>query len=139
MITKHLLLLILVIHVVGSFFFYLDMQLIELNWYSPDMLWVYNSYAYNNIIDLPKLGQYTYAFYFAAVTLSGLAYGDLTPLNPTETLYTFFTFLFPLIFYAYIFSVIFGAISERRSVELEAIKYRKVAKEYFRNSGISDF
>jgi hypothetical protein len=47
------------------------------------MLWVYNSYAYINIIDLPPHFQYFYSFYYAVVTLSGVAYGDLTPLNPT--------------------------------------------------------
>jgi|688.fasta_scaffold56842_5 hypothetical protein len=47
------------------------------------MLWVYNSYSYNRIIDLPPQLQYCYAFYYAVVTLSGVSYGDLTPLNPT--------------------------------------------------------
>ena len=83
LISKHLILLIMVIHFVGSFFFYLDIKLIELGWYPQDMLWVFNSYAYSGIIDLPKYWQYCYSFYYAAVTLSGVAYGDLTPLNPT--------------------------------------------------------
>jgi hypothetical protein len=30
----------------------------------------------------PKWEQYVYSFYFAIVTLSSLAYGDITPQNP---------------------------------------------------------
>lgn len=82
-IIKHLLLLILICHLIGSFFFYLDIKLIEMGWYQPEQLWVYNSYAYKEIINLPIPWQYAYSFYYAIITLSGCAYGDLTPLNQT--------------------------------------------------------
>lgn len=69
-------------HIIGCMFFKLDLILIRLGWYPKDMLWVYNAYAYNNIIDLEYSYQYFYCFYFAVATLSGVAYGDITPLNP---------------------------------------------------------
>lgn len=81
--VKNLLLLALVCHVVGSFFFYLDIILIRDQWYSQEYLWIYNSYAFLNIADLGMGWQYAYGFYYAVVTLSGTAYGDLVPLNPT--------------------------------------------------------
>lgn len=82
-ILKHMMMLVMVCHFIGSFFFYLDIKLIDLGWYSTDDLWVYGSYAYQGIINLPISSQYAYSFYYAVVTLSGVAYGDLTPLNPT--------------------------------------------------------
>lgn len=82
-IVKYLILLVLVCHIIGSFFFYLDMELINLGWYEPEQLWIYNSYAHTNIVDLPIIWQYGYSFYYAIITLSGTAYGDLTPLNQT--------------------------------------------------------
>lgn len=129
-IFKHLILLVMVCHLIGSFFFYLDIKLVQIGWYSQDDLWIYSSYAYGNIVDLPAVWQYAYSFYYAAVTLSGVAYGDLTPLNQTETAYTLLSLLIPLIFYAYILSVVHGAISERRAKSLEAIKFRRIAKQY---------
>ena len=113
-IIKHMVMLVMVCHFIGSFFFYLDINLIRTAWYSNDNLWVYNSYAYQGIVNLPTSSQYAYSFYYAVVTLSGVAYGDLTPLNPTETAYTLLSLLIPLTFYAYILSVVHGEISSRR-------------------------
>ena len=114
LLLKHILMLVMVCHLIGSFFFYLDINLIRTAWYSKDYLWVYNSYAYQGIVNLPTSSQYAYSFYYAVVTLSGVAYGDLTPLNPTETAYTLLSLLIPLTFYAYILSVVHGEISSRR-------------------------
>lgn len=81
--VKNLILLALLCHTIGSFFFYIDVLMIENDWYTPDRRWVQGSYCFNNIIDLPVGWQYAYAFYYAVVTMSGTAYGDLTPLNQT--------------------------------------------------------
>ena len=81
--VKNLILLTLVCHTIGSFFFYLDLVLIENQWYPTEDLWIKNSYAYLDIQSLPVGYQYAYGFYYAVITLSGTAYGDLVPLNPT--------------------------------------------------------
>jgi hypothetical protein len=80
---KHVLLLVLLCHMIGSFFFYIDVLLISWNWYPENMLWVHRAPAYDGIYNLTTVGRYCYSFYFAIVTLSGEAYGDITPLNPT--------------------------------------------------------
>ena len=41
-----------------------------------------------------------------------------------------------MIIYAYLFSVIYNAISERRKKSIEATKYKKMAKYYFKDLGI---
>ena len=134
---KNLVLLTLLCHIIGSFFFFLDIKLIELGWYDNSMLWIKNSYAYLDIQGLPVFYQYCYGFYYAVVTLTGTAYGDLTPLNPTETAYTFMSVAAPMIIYAYLFSVIYNAIYERRKATVEATKYKRQALHYFRDIGIS--
>ena len=133
---KNLILLFLVCHTIGSFFFYLDLVLIDRNWYGNDFLWIINSYCYPNIIDLPFVWQYSYSFYYAVVTLTGTAYGDLVPLNQTETAYTFGAVALPMVVYAYLFSVIYNAISGTRAQSIEAKKYKKMAKYYFRDLGV---
>ena len=47
--------------------------------------------------------------------MSGTAYGDLVPLNQTETAYTFGTIALPMVIFAYLFSVIYTAISDSRA------------------------
>ena len=42
-----------------------------------------------------------------------------------------------MIVYAYLFSVIYNAISERRNKTIEATKYKKMSKYYFKDLGIS--
>lgn len=113
--VKNIILLALVCHIVGSFFYYIDVKMIEKGWYKDNKygytFWIKDAYAYNNIDQLPVFYQYCYGFYYAVVTLTGTAYGDLTPLNPTETAYTFMSVAMPMIIYAYLFSVIYNAIS----------------------------
>lgn len=75
--------------------------------------------------------RYCYAFYYAVVTLSGTAYGDLTPLNQTETAYTFLSLVIPMIIYTYLFSVVFRALADRRRQAQQQKNYKKVAWKYF--------
>ena len=86
-ITKNLFFLAMVCHVFGSLFFLIDIQMIRAGWYSepdsPDGFWTKDSVCYSNINDQDFWIQYSYSFYFIIVTLSGVAYGDLVPLNPT--------------------------------------------------------
>ena len=136
--VKNLILITLLCHTIGSFFFYIDLKMIDAGWYDSSMFWIISSYAYNNIIDLPVFYQYSYGFYYAVITLTGTAYGDLTPLNPTETIYTFMAVAMPMIIYAYLFSVIYNAISERRNQFVVATKSKKQAKHYLREMDMSE-
>lgn len=55
----------------------------------------------------PIWKQYLYSFYFSIVTLSTIAYGDITPQNPTETVLVMAMLAFLLLLYAYIFTQIY--------------------------------
>lgn len=79
---KNFIILAIICHIIGSFYFYIDVLLYQNNWYQPAQLWIFNSYAYQNIYGSDFWVQYTYSYYIACVTLSGTAYGDIVPLNP---------------------------------------------------------
>ena len=49
---------------------------------NPEPYWILFSDAYANIIDQNLWVKITYCYYFTIVVLSGVAYGDLVPLNP---------------------------------------------------------
>lgn len=55
--------------------------------------------------------QYLYSFYVSIVTLSTIAYGDITPMNPTEASFILFVQAFLLLFYAYIFTQIYEVVT----------------------------
>lgn len=81
-VVKNFFLMALLCHVIGSFYFYIDVLMYENGWYQKPELWVFSSYAFADIYDQEFWIQYTYSYYIACVTLSGTAYGDIVPLNP---------------------------------------------------------
>ena len=79
---KNFIILAMLSHFIGSFYFYIDVLMYQNNWYTTDNLWIFSSYAYPGIYTSDFWIQYTYSYYVACVTLSGIAYGDILPLNP---------------------------------------------------------
>lgn len=105
----------LICHIIGCFAYYIDYNLWMENYYDdPDVYWLLASYAYTNILYEPFWVRYTYCFYYSTSILSGIAYGDLVPLNPLDTVYNMFILLFPLVIYSYIFNAIYDIISKKR-------------------------
>lgn len=81
-VCKNFLILATVCHIIGSFYFYIDVLMYKAGWYETSQLWIFSSYAYQNIYTSNFWIQYTYSYYVTCVTLSGTAYGDIVPLNP---------------------------------------------------------
>ncbi len=79
---KNFIILATLCHIIGSFYFYIDVLMYNNGWYTTDQLWIFNSYAWSPIYTSDFWIQYTYSYYVACVTLSGTAYGDILPLNP---------------------------------------------------------
>jgi hypothetical protein len=132
---KNIIFLALISHIVGSFAYLLDYNLLMENYYpdyAEDAYWLTSSYAYANIIDEPFWVRYSYSFYYAISILSGIAYGDLTPQNPIETVYSFFIMLLPLVIYSYIFNAIYDVISKKRERNKQIKRYQFLAKRYFK-------
>lgn len=62
-----------------------------------------------------------------------MAYGDLVPQNPVETLYVTLLMLFPLVIYSYIFNAVYNIISKKRERAKLIRKYQLVTKRYLQN------
>ena len=55
---------------------------------------------------------YIYASYWGAITVMTVGYGDITPSNPLETLFTYFTVMFGCMVFAYIINSLGSIIHE---------------------------
>ena len=132
-ILKNIVFLALLCHIVGCFAYLIDYKLLMQNYYNDySVYWLINSYAYHNILYEPFWVRYTYSFYYSTSILSGIAYGDLVPLNPIETVYNMLILLLPLVIYSYIFNAIYDIISKKRERNKEIKKYQFLAKRYFK-------
>jgi len=137
-VCKNFVILAVISHLIGSFYFYIDVLMYQNNWYGTNQLWIFNSYAYSNIYTSDFWIQYTYSYYVACVTLSGTAYGDIIPLNPHENLYIFCCFIFPMLIYSYVYASIFQALFNRRSTTAQIRRYKFLAKEYLKSLGVTE-
>ena len=89
----------------------IDSLMIEANWYPIQDHWLISASAMPGLYYAPIWEQYLYSFYVSLVTLSTIAYGDITPLNPTEVSFIMVLLAFLLLFYAYIFTQIYEVIT----------------------------
>ena len=44
-VAKNFIILALLCHIIGSFYFYIDVLMYENGWYPQNQLWIFNSYA----------------------------------------------------------------------------------------------
>ena len=59
-----------------------------------------------DLIARPKIEQYIYAFYWCAVTMMTVGYGDILPQNKYETIFVTFVILIGCAFFAYYISTV---------------------------------
>lgn len=80
----------------------------------------------SNLYYAPLGEQYLYSFYFSIATLSSLAYGDITPLNPTEVAFVLCILAFLLMFYVYIFTQIYEVVNwfNRKSIKIQEERHK---------------
>lgn len=85
-IARIIVLMVMISHYIGIGFYMVDISVYENNSYgpnTPNYCWVYNAMAYSQmVINLPWFSQYIYTMYFSLATMTTIAYGDITPLNP---------------------------------------------------------
>lgn len=119
-IVKNIVFLSLICYTLGAFIYLIDYNLLQSNAYptgtgpNPNPYWITTSSSLPNIMERDLWVKITYSYYFIIVLLSGVAYGDLTPQNPIETLYVTLLMLFPLVIYSYIFNAVYNIISKKR-------------------------
>ncbi|KAL4481511.1 hypothetical protein ABPG74_007600 [Tetrahymena malaccensis] len=75
-----------------------------------------------NLVDASTYERYIYSFYFLAVTMATVGYGDITPQNDLEVLFTAITIFVTCIVYAFSINTI-GSIIE--NIEKKDKKYKE--------------
>jgi hypothetical protein len=92
----------------GIGFYLVDYQVYSSNFYGPNTplyCWIYNAQAFSQIvITLDWVDQYVYLIYFSTGTMTTIAYGDITPLNPISAVYIIFAYVPFTLGFAYIMS-----------------------------------
>lgn len=121
----------------GCIYFLLDVLLIEAQWYPLEDHWLISAQAISGLYYSPLWEQYLYSFYFSIVTLSTLAYGDITPLNPTEVAFVLCILAFLLMFYVYIFTQIYEVVNwfNRKNIKIQSDRHKLAS--FLKDLGIS--
>lgn len=140
-IIKNIVFLSLICFTLGAFIYLIDYNLYMADYYpttgednkNPNPYWIIGSSSLPNIINRDLWVKITYSYYFIIVLLSGVAYGDLVPQNPLETLYVTMLMLFPLVIYSYVFNAVYTVISKKRERTKLIRKYQLVTKRYLQN------
>ena len=91
--------------------FYMVSQWVYINNYygpnTPNLCWVYNSWAlYQMTILLTWSQMYKYIMYYSIAVVTTIAYGDITPKNPIECIYTIFALISQTILFGYVMAEI---------------------------------
>ena len=134
-IVQMVLQLLFLAHMLGCFWFYMaalvgiDMEITT---------WV-SSYDDGRGVDAPPDVQYLYAVYWALTTLTTVGYGDITPTNDVERVYSLFALLLGALVFGYMLSSIGSlvaaidrqaALSEEKMDEVkEYMRWRKLPRD----------
>ena len=89
-------------HMLGCFWFYMA-AIVGLD--ADTVTWV-SSYDDGSALDAPPTQQYLYSVYWALTTLTTVGYGDITPSNDTERLYSLFALLTGALVFGFMLSSI---------------------------------
>ncbi|KAL4488010.1 hypothetical protein ABPG72_009348 [Tetrahymena utriculariae] len=81
-----------------------------------------NWLATKNLLDASIYDRYIYSFYFLAVTMATVGYGDITPQNTIEVLFTTITIFVTCVVYAFSLNTIGGIIE---NIEKKDKKYKE--------------
>ena len=87
-IFKQILVVLISTHYIGVIFFAIDYYVYSNNLYGPSTparCWIYTAQAYTQLIWEPWYIWYLYSFYWSLGTMTTIAYGDITPTNPLDT------------------------------------------------------
>ncbi|KAL4481513.1 hypothetical protein ABPG74_007602 [Tetrahymena malaccensis] len=96
-------------------------------WHGLFLFEINNGYTNNwiaskNLLDATIYERYIYSFYFLAVTMATVGYGDITPQNSLEVLFTTITIFVTCVVYAFSLNTIGGIIE---NIEKKDKKYKE--------------
>jgi len=127
--------LLFLAHMLGCFWFYIA-ALVGID---PEIVTWVSSYDDGTALDAPADVQYLYAVYWALTTLTTVGYGDITPTNNMERLYSLFALLLGALVFGYMLSSIGSlvaavdrqaALSDEKMDEIkEYMRWRKLPRD----------
>lgn len=88
LISRQIILVVISTHYIGVIFFSIDYYVYSTNYYgpsTPNRCWIFTAQAYSQLIWEPWYVWYIYSFYWSLGTMTTIAYGDITPTNPIDT------------------------------------------------------
>lgn len=109
-IARLLLIVLLLSHVMGLFFYSLDYYIYINGIYAPQYCWLVASTAYTGIIYQDWSIQYLYSLYWGVNTMTTISYGDIAGGNPIEVVYMLFCFILAFVIYGYVLNHIVRVI-----------------------------
>lgn len=97
-------------HFSGIGFYLVSMYVYNSNYYgpnTPNLCWIYNAWAFYQMAIILSWQQiYVYIMYYSIAVTTTIAYGDITPKNPIECLYTIFALITVTLVFGYIMTEI---------------------------------
>jgi hypothetical protein len=123
-------------HFMSIGFYMVSMWVYTNNYYgpnTPNLCWVYNAWAFYQmalILTWPQM--YTYIMYYGIAVTSTIAYGDITPKNPIECIYTIFALIIVTLIFGYLMTeilrlliTVFSYNFDRRFIHFELVSKLK--------------
>ena len=92
LVFRQILIVIISTHYIGVIFFWVDYTVYSTNYYGPSTparCWIFTATAYSQLIFEPWYIWYIYSIYWSLGTMTTIAYGDITPKNPIDTVSSF--------------------------------------------------
>jgi hypothetical protein len=122
LIFRQIVMVLIASHYYAVTYFALSKWIYDTNYYGPStpvISWVYKCQAYTDLISQSWETWYLYSLYFTIGVITTIAYGDITPLNPLESVYNIVFMTLCIIQFSYVIWNIIEILLMSRAAQSE--------------------